>query len=80
VYGTPVECAEKINRIRELLDPEHMSLCFGLPGMSFGQIEQSMTLFARDGLPLVRAFDKEMDHRRAGRTEGVRDAVKALTT
>lgn len=35
VYGTPAQCADKINKIRKLLDPEHMSLCFGLPGMTY---------------------------------------------
>ena len=48
-----------------MLDPEHMSLCFGLPGMTFEETAASMTLFAREGLPLVRAFDDELNARRS---------------
>jgi alkanesulfonate monooxygenase SsuD/methylene tetrahydromethanopterin reductase-like flavin-dependent oxidoreductase (luciferase family) len=65
IFGTPAECAARIDKIRELLDPEHMSLCFGLPLMSYDQIAESMTLFAREALPAVRAFDPELDARRA---------------
>jgi hypothetical protein len=41
-----------------------MSLCFALPGMSYEQTVASMTLFAQEAVPLVRAFDEVMDKRR----------------
>ena len=55
LWGTPAQIIEKIQRIRDGIDPERLVLFFKLPGMSFKQTKASMELFSREVLPAVRA-------------------------
>jgi alkanesulfonate monooxygenase SsuD/methylene tetrahydromethanopterin reductase-like flavin-dependent oxidoreductase (luciferase family) len=56
VWGTPEMCVAKIERIRELMGPDHFVAVMKYGGMPLGEAEASMRLFAKEALPAVKAL------------------------
>ena len=56
VWGTPEACVTKIDRIRELMAPDHFVAVMKYGGMPLAEAEASMRLFAKEALPAVQAL------------------------
>jgi alkanesulfonate monooxygenase SsuD/methylene tetrahydromethanopterin reductase-like flavin-dependent oxidoreductase (luciferase family) len=56
VWGTPAQCVAKIDRIRELMGPDHFVAVMKYGGMPLAEAEASMRLFAKEALPAVKAL------------------------
>jgi hypothetical protein len=54
VWGRPEMCVAKIERIRELMGPDHFVAVMKYGGMPLAEAEASMRLFAREALPAVQ--------------------------
>jgi alkanesulfonate monooxygenase SsuD/methylene tetrahydromethanopterin reductase-like flavin-dependent oxidoreductase (luciferase family) len=56
VWGTPAQCIEKLERINELMGPDHFVAVMKYGGMPVDAAEASMRLFAREVLPAAKAL------------------------
>jgi alkanesulfonate monooxygenase SsuD/methylene tetrahydromethanopterin reductase-like flavin-dependent oxidoreductase (luciferase family) len=56
VWGSPETCVAKIDRIRELMGPDHFVAVMKYGGMPLAEAEASMRLFAKEALPAVKAL------------------------
>lgn len=53
LWGTPSECLERIEAVRDAIGPIQINGCFSYAGMDYGDAEASMRLFARECIPVV---------------------------
>jgi alkanesulfonate monooxygenase SsuD/methylene tetrahydromethanopterin reductase-like flavin-dependent oxidoreductase (luciferase family) len=56
VWGSPETCVAKIDRIRQLMGPDHFVAVVKYGGMPLAEAEASMRLFATEALPAVKAL------------------------
>jgi hypothetical protein len=56
VGGTPEQCIQKIEVIREMMGPDHMACIMKYGGMPIDVAEASMRLFAAEVLPAAQAL------------------------
>jgi alkanesulfonate monooxygenase SsuD/methylene tetrahydromethanopterin reductase-like flavin-dependent oxidoreductase (luciferase family) len=56
VWGTPEQCLEKIDIIRQMMGPDHMACILKYGGMPIDTAEASMRLFAAEVLPAAKAL------------------------
>ncbi len=56
-WGTPAQCLEKLQYIKEMTSAEEFVLAFRYGGMPADVAERSMRLFAKEVLPALQAMD-----------------------
>ncbi len=54
LWGTPDQCLERIDAIRDAIGPVQINGCFSYAGMEYGEAEASMRLFAEKCIPVLR--------------------------
>jgi alkanesulfonate monooxygenase SsuD/methylene tetrahydromethanopterin reductase-like flavin-dependent oxidoreductase (luciferase family) len=54
LWGTPDQCLERIEAIRDAIGPIDINGCFSYAAMDYGEAEASMRLFAQEVLPVVK--------------------------
>ncbi len=54
LWGTPAQCLERIEAVRDAVGPIQINGCFSYAGLDYGEAEASMRLFAEECLPVVK--------------------------
>ena len=54
LWGTPAQCLERIEAVRDAIGPIQINGCFSYAGLDYDEAEASMRLFAEECLPVVK--------------------------
>ncbi len=54
LWGTPSQCVDRIEALRDTVGPIQINGCFSYAGMDYAEAETSMRLFADKVIPVVR--------------------------